>query len=529
MSLPGEASETFMQNIFKALPFSWCVVLVNVGGNLVGFFVVQLLLHYAQPSREWHIAAVVDTATSIALLAFLIPVAVLILLALAAPVNRVMRARTAGESVSEQALNRARERVINLPFQAALMNLIAWILPAVAFPMAQVMRGKLPAFSVGLYILYNLTNALMITLLAFALLQQACRKTAIPVMFPHGHIRDQTGTVKLSIRTRMMLLYGAICLVPMFQIALVVNAGSSHALTHAEPLVVLANLGTFSLILCIFTAAYGWWLASLSAQNLSEPVEEMMQVAERVREGDYQGRVQVVSNDEIGYLGDRVNEMSRGLRERESIRAMFNLITSPEIGDQILAGRVSTDGELREVTLLFSDLRGFTSMAERLPPKRVVESVNDYFGAMSEAIVENGGIILQYVGDEIEAVFGAPVADPDHADKAVAAALAMRKRLKELNREQVSLGRETFRHGIGIHTGEALAGIVGSKYKISYALVGDTVNLASRIGDLTKEMDADILMSGATYRSLKRLPPVSEPVQIAVKGKEQSVDVFAVK
>jgi class 3 adenylate cyclase len=258
-------------------------------------------------------------------------------------------------------------------------------------------------------------------------------------------------------------------------------------------------------------------------------VEEIMHVAEQVRVGDYEGRVQVVSNDEIGYLGDRVNEMSRGLREREGIRAMFNLITSPEIGEQILAGRVSTDGELREVTLLFSDLRGFTSMAERLSPKRVVESVNDYFSAMSEAIVENGGIILQYVGDEIEAVFGAPVADPDHADKAVAAALAMRKRLEELNREQVSLGRDPYRHGIGVHTGEALAGIVGSKYKISYALVGDTVNLASRIGDLTKEMNVDILISGATYRSLKHPPRVSEPVLISVKGKQQSVDVFVVK
>lgn len=517
-----------MQNPLVSLPFSLCVVLVNVGGNLLGFFTVQLLLSYARPSQEWEISTLVDARTSIALLAFLIPTAVLILLALAAPVSKVIAAQKRQEPVPEAAWNDARKRAINLPFQAAFMNLLAWILPAVAFPLAKAVQGQIPLFSVGLYILYSFTNALMITLLAFVLLQHACRKAAIPLLFPHGHVGDQAGTLKLSIRTRLMVLYCAICLVPMFQIALVVHTGGSHALTHAEPMKVLDNLGAFSLILLLFTAAYGLWLVVLFAKSLSEPLEEIMNVAEKVRVGDFEGSVQVVSNDEIGYLGDRVNEMSRGLGERQRIREMFDLFTSPEIGERILSGEVSTDGEIREVTLLFTDLRGFTSMAERLSPKQVVESVNAYFSAMSEVIVENGGIILQYVGDEIEAVFGAPVADPDHADKAVVAALAMRRVLEKLNRDRAALGREPFRHGIGIHTGQALAGIVGSKYKVSYALVGDTVNLASRIQDFNKETNTDILISGATYRSLKHVPKVSGPVRITVKGKQQPVDVFIV-
>ncbi len=515
-----------MQNPLRYVPFSWCVVLVNVGGNLLGFFMV--LLNYAHPSREWQISSLVDVRTSSVLLAFLIPIAVVILVALAAPVSRVIAARKRQDRVSEHTLNAARRRAINLPFQAALMNMVAWILPVVSFPLAQTVQGKIPLLSVGPYILYSFTNALMITLLAFVLLQYACRKTAIPLLFPQGRLGDMKGTLKLSIRARLMVLYCAICLVPMFQMALVVHSGGWQARMHAEPLKALSNLGTFSLILFLFTAAYGFWLALLFAKDLSEPVEEIMNVAAKVRRGDFEGRVQVLSNDEIGYLGDRVNEMSRGLQERQRIREMLDLFTSPEIGERIIAGEVPTDGEIREVTLLFADLRGFTSMAERLSPKQVVESVNAYFSAMSEAIVEHGGIILQYVGDEIEAVFGAPVADPDHADKAVVAAIDMRKRLDRLNGDRVASGREPLGHGIGIHTGPALAGIVGSKYKISYALVGDNVNLASRIQDLTKEMNTDILISHATYRALKRAPRVTGPVRLSVKGKQQPVEVFSV-
>ncbi len=372
------------------------------------------------------------------------------------------RSSSSGGDLHQEALSAARHRVINLPFLAALMNLVAWVVPAVAFPVKLALQGKLQPSHTGLYILYSFTNAFMITLLAFVLLQYACRKIAVPFLFPQGNLRDETGTLKLGIRARLMILYGAICFLPMLQTALVINAGRFPTFAETEPLIVLHNLGTFSIILFAFVALYGLWLVSLFSKNISEPIEEIMELTKRVKAGDYEARAQVVSNDEIGYLGDRFNEMGRGLEERERIRDMFNLFTSPEIGAEILAGNVSTDGEIREVTLLFADLRGFTAMSERLEPKQVVQSVNSYFSAMSEAVVENGGIVLQYVGDEIEAVFGAPARDPDHATKAVAAALSMRQRLDALNWERAVLGQERLSHGIGVHTGDALAGIVGS-------------------------------------------------------------------
>lgn len=504
--------------------FSWIVVSVNVGANLVGFFVVQILMHYAQPLDRWRNALLLEWKTSAILLAVLVPAAVTFLLVLAAPVQRALGILRAGDTPSPFVLEKARRRAVNLPFQAAAMNLVAWIVPSVAFPLAFQASG--PLVNRTVFILYNFSNAVMITLLAFVLLEQACRKTAIPQLFQEGGIHHQKRTLRLDIRSRLMLMYGAICLIPMFQTALITNANASLPGSGLDPFVALRNLGLFSLILFVVTASYGLWLAVLFAKNLAQPTREIMDVTRKVSSGDYECRAVVVTNDEIGFLGDRVNDMTRELKEREEIRKVFDLFTSPEIATEILSGRAATSGETRRVTLLFADLRGFTGMAERLPPQKVVESINSYFGAMSRAIVANGGIILQYVGDEIEAVFGAPIDDPDHADKAVAAALEMRVRLEELNVVRISEGEDEFRHGIGIHTGPALAGIVGSRYKISYAMVGDTVNIASRLQELNKELNSDILLSGETLRSLKAPPSVSGPVTASVKGKTGTVDVY---
>ncbi|MBA7679812.1 Adenylate cyclase 1 [subsurface metagenome] len=145
---------------------------------------------------------------------------------------------------------------------------------------------------------------------------------------------------------------------------------------------------------------------------------------------------------------------------------------------------------------------------------------------MTEAIKENRGLVLQYVGDEIEAVFGAPVSYDDHTDMAVEAALGMRRRLILLNQNLEKQGFSPFQHGIGIHTGAVLAGNIGSKDRISYALVGDTVNLASRIGGLTKEFSCDIILSQTTYNLLTGDFSTEQLSAVKVKGKKEGVMIY---
>ncbi len=218
--------------------------------------------------------------------------------------------------------------------------------------------------------------------------------------------------------------------------------------------------------------------------------------------------------------------MIKSLKESEGIKESFGKYISEEVRDEILSGRVPLDGEMKRATLLFSDLRDFTPFVESTHPKQVVAIMNQYFSEMARAIKDNQGLILQFVGDEIEAVFGAPVPYDDHPDMALRAALDMQKRLARLNEKLSSQHVKPLRHGIGVHTGAVLAGIIGSKERSSYALVGDTVNLASRIQGLTKEFSCEIILSQTTHDLVTGSYNMEQLPAIQVKGKSRDVMIY---
>jgi len=282
----------------------------------------------------------------------------------------------------------------------------------------------------------------------------------------------------------------------------------------------------FTLVLCGLFIPIALRLNFLVGRSISGPIHEMLGVVDSVREGDFTKRIKVITNDEIGLLGDVGNGMIKGLAERERIRETFGKYVTPEIRDQILAGKIPLDGEKRVATLLFTDLRDFTSYVEKTPTEEVFSSMRAYFTAMQKVVHRHRGLVLQYVGDEIEAVFGVPIDYGVHADEAVLAAVGIKDELASLNEARISEGKPPFRHGIGIHTGVVLAGNTGSEDRLSYALIGDTVNVASRIQDLTKVLNCDILISEETVYRLTRTFPLKREGTRAVKGRSKPVVVY---
>jgi len=225
--------------------------------------------------------------------------------------------------------------------------------------------------------------------------------------------------------------------------------------------------------------------------------------------------------------GWMVDRQRRQRRERDFLNETFGKYVSKAVRDEILGGRVTLSGELKEVTVLFADLRDFTRLVETTPPREVVTIINTYFKSMTEAINAHHGLVLQFIGDEIEAVFGAPVALENHQQWAVDAALKMRKRLSQVNLHLANQGFPPLRHGIGLHTGKVVAANIGSTQRLSYALVGETVNIASRIQDLNKDFDTDILISDAVRQGLNHCSEMTPLPPVSVKGIREPLHLFS--
>ncbi|MDP1568699.1 MAG: adenylate/guanylate cyclase domain-containing protein [Vicinamibacterales bacterium] len=217
-------------------------------------------------------------------------------------------------------------------------------------------------------------------------------------------------------------------------------------------------------------------------------------------------------------------------REKRRVKRLFSRYVSKDVFDQLMAdpSRASLGGTRREMTVLFSDVRGFTALSERGEPEEIVRQLNEYFSRMVEVVFAHQGTIDKFVGDMVMALFGAPLDDPRHADHAVAAALGMETALEELNARWTAEGRATLDIGIGINTGEMVAGNIGSESIMSYTVIGDSVNLGARLESLTKEYGARIIISARTRDRLQGRYDIRPLGEVVVKGRTEAVAIYQV-
>jgi adenylate cyclase len=216
-------------------------------------------------------------------------------------------------------------------------------------------------------------------------------------------------------------------------------------------------------------------------------------------------------------------------KDRMQMKAAFETYVAPDLVSQVLknSDSLKLGGEKKELTVLFSDIRGFTSYSEGLDPEALVHLLNNYLDRMSEAVFQNKGTIDKFIGDAVMAIFGAPVAQENHADLACRSALDMLSELKRINEIQTSLGEPELKIGIGINTGEMTVGNIGSEKRFDYTVIGDAVNLGSRLEGLNKYFKTRILISQSTLEASTKTGFLYREIgPIRVKGREDAVRVY---
>jgi adenylate cyclase len=273
--------------------------------------------------------------------------------------------------------------------------------------------------------------------------------------------------------------------------------------------------------------------ATFLVRAVNRPLEGLRKLIEAVGSGDFSLATSggPPMTGEFGRVADSIRAMAAGLRERDTVKRAFSGYISRQVLDAIIAkGELpALKGERRRITVLFSDIRGFTTMSEAMPPEEVVQLLGEFFERMVEVILRHQGTIDKFLGDGMMVIFGAPLDDPYQEEHAVNAACEMQRELGALCAKWQAEGRATLRMGVGINSGAAIVGNIGTAEHMEYTAIGDTVNLAARLESATKDLGLEIVVSEHTYSAIRPLFHWKSAGEIALRGRSEPVRAYTVE
>jgi class 3 adenylate cyclase len=282
----------------------------------------------------------------------------------------------------------------------------------------------------------------------------------------------------------------------------------------------LEDLGVSVLAAVVVAFTLSLELTVLVSRSVLGPVRDLIEATERVRAGDLSASVPVTSGDELGALAIGFNSMMHGLAERQALHEAFGSYVDPQLAARVLAEGERIPGEEVDVTVAFIDLRDFTSFAERAEAREVVAFVNEFLELAVPTLTRHGGHVNKFVGDGVLGVFGAPVHLDDHADRALAAASELADAVERRFGERLGIG-------VGINSGRVLAGTIGGGGKLEFTVIGDPVNVAARVEEMTRQTGDVVLLTEATRCLLSAEPELEPRGTIRLKGRSEPVPVFA--
>jgi len=280
-------------------------------------------------------------------------------------------------------------------------------------------------------------------------------------------------------------------------------------------------------VIGLFVGIFGTLLLS---NYLTQPIHELVNAVKAISQGDLAPQIAKRSDDEIGDLTDAFNQMAQSLYEKEQIKDAFRRYVSHQVAEEIFKNPSqyfeTLKGTRRKVTVFFADIRGFTPMVERLPADEVVAFLNDVLTSMTDVIFAHEGTIDKFLGDGLMAIFGAPITHSDDTDRAVQAAIDIQRSIESMNCERSKHDKEPIHVGIGIHAGEVVVGNIGTKDRLDYTVIGDSVNLASRLQAVAS--GGEIIISEQAFQECSLECKFSEPMLIKVKGKEEPQKIYRI-
>ncbi|HOD42828.1 MAG TPA: adenylate/guanylate cyclase domain-containing protein, partial [Candidatus Wallbacteria bacterium] len=294
---------------------------------------------------------------------------------------------------------------------------------------------------------------------------------------------------------------------------------------------VLRECKVYITIVIIVSLTYAVGYLEMLYKSINRPLDTVLKKMELLASGDLGVRTTVLSDDEIGTLKHNFNVMVESLAERERLRETFGKFVSIEIAKHLMASnKIDLGGEDIEATILFSDIRNFTAMSEKMSAREVVDFLNEYFSFITEPIMQNRGVINKFIGDAVMALYIPHLGSADHVSDAVKSAVGMREKLRQFNEMKKRPVDVNF--GIGIHTGVLVAGNIGTSARLEYTVIGDTVNVASRIESENKTFKSDILISEETYLKLdgelKKAHSFEKCEPVSVKGKQKPLILYKI-
>lgn len=420
--------------------------------------------------------------------------------------------------IPDKATLKKRQRaVINIPMVATVIAAVGWLLciPALFHGL---LRGE---ETLNPHLYYDLPVSVLIGMIialtiGYFLIDWLRQRYLFPYFFDEISPGRVKGAFRLSIanRGRIWTLAASIC--PILAL-LMLSISPTPPEEHRGFAISVAAGGIFTAIIS----------GILMSRLILRPVEELRTAAQDVGKGKLNTNINNLRADEFGILADEFNAMTAGLREKERISTTFGRHVGKEIAQELLEAEEELKGVERTLSVLFADIRGFTTKCENLEPAKAVQLLNLYHEHMTATIESHNGIVNQLVGDGIMSLFGATGKSENHANDAVAAGLEMIRSLENLNPRLAEHGFEPLKIGVGINTGPAVVGTIGSPRRMEYTAIGDTVNTAARIEGLTKEAPSPILIAESTWTHCDPKPDATKMDSIAIRGRKNEIVLYS--